>query len=96
MSEPSSGGHSSPPPVKKLKQSTLTFVNDTSMQLDTSIPSTSNSEATDFSDLNHEYISISLPDEDIACASECSAHVCDEQGLIPFQSKDPSTIEHTR
>ena len=33
-------------------------------------------------------------DEEIACTSECCAHVYDKQGLTLFQPKNSSTIEH--
>ena len=83
---------SGPPPVKKLKQSALTF--DT-----TSAPSTSYRDATDLNldpDQEDTGRSTPQPDEAIACTSECCARVCDEQGITPFQPKDSSTIERTR
>ena len=75
-----------PPPIKKLKQTTLSF--DTTTQLDLSTTSTSHHE----DDLGQEDTHI-VTDEEIGCTSECCANVCDEQGLTPFQPKDSSTIE---
>jgi len=78
----------SPPPVKKLKQSTLTF--HTATQLDSSTPSTNHPD--------QESTDVPRPrwDEESACTSECCARANDEQGPTPFQPKDSSTIEDTR
>ena len=74
---------SSTPPVKKLKQSKLCFHTTTS-QLNSPTPSDSDEEET-------------RPDENFTqCASECCSRAYDEQGLIPFQPRDSSTIERTR
>ena len=83
VTQPSS--ESEPPPLKKLKQSTLTF--HTTTQLD-SQSSTSSTSHTDLEDT-------SIPHPD-ACTAECSARASDEEGPTPFQPKDSSTIELTR
>ena len=63
---------SSPLPVKKLKQTKLSF--HTTIQLGLSTPSTSHHE--DDSDQEETHL-----DEEFTCALECCACVCDEQGL---------------
>ena len=63
---------SAPPPIKKLKQTTLSF--NTTTQLDQSATSTSHRE--DDSDQEDTH---TVTDEEIACTSECRANVCDEQ-----------------
>ena len=87
--KPTSIAMSAPPPIKKLKQTTLSF--GTTTQLDPSTTSTSHRE--DDSDQEDTH---TVTDEEIACTSECCANICDEQGLTPFQPKDSSTIERTR
>ena len=87
--KPTSISISAPPPIKKLKQTMLSF--NTTTHLDPSTTSMSYCEDdSDQEDTN------TVTDEEIACISECWVNVCDKQGLTPFQPKDSSTIEWTR
>ena len=72
-----------PPPVKKVKQSTLAF--HTTAQLASSSLSTSQT-----SQKNTDILRLH-PDEETACTSECCARASDEQEPTPFQPKDQST-----
>ena len=88
MSATQPSSESEPPPLKKLKQSTLTF--HTTTQLD-SQSSTSSTSHTDLEDTS--ILVIPHPD---TCTAECCARASDEEGLTLFQPKDSSTIELTR
>ena len=88
MSATQPSSESEPPPLKKLKQSTLTF--HTTTQLD----SQSSTSSTSHTDL--EYTSILVIPHPDTCTAECCARASDEEGLTLFQPKDSSTIELTR
>ena len=79
MSATQPSSESEPPPLKKLKQSTLTF--HTTTQLD----SQSSTSSTSHTDL--EYTSILVIPHPDTCTAECCARASDEEGPLHFSRR---------